>query len=211
MKLSYCFIILLWFPFGVFSYQEVLENNISTHEVIARLIIDREPHRNTMPICYNYGCKTKNTIQINNNTIQSLQLIFSKNSNAENERLDIANAIAFLETITAKQTPTYNDRGKNYNDNYPGKMDCIDEAANTTHYLHLIEELDLLKWHKVQPPVYRSPWLMGQHWSAQIKDLTTKQYFAVDSWHKDNGLPPVIQAIENWKTRDSRYQEPVRE
>lgn len=211
MKLGYCFIYILLLPLKVFSYQELLENHISTHEIIARLIIDSEPHTSTVPICYNYGCKTKNTVQISNDTIQSLQLMFTKISSPQSERLEIARAIAFLETIAAKQTPTYNDRGKNYNDKYPGRMDCIDEAANTTHYLHLIEQLELLKWHKVQPPIYRSPWLMGQHWSAQIKDLSTENYFAVDSWHKDNGLPPVIQAIENWKTRDSRYQEPVRE
>jgi len=75
-------------------------------------------------------------ISIQNN-IESLKNIFKQyNTSSQGERFAIAQSIAQLEKIAASQTPVYNDKAKNYNDNnLPGRMDCIDSTINTTHYL----------------------------------------------------------------------------
>jgi len=197
------FIILL-IPMHSYANEDFLSPVISSHEKIARLLEIKNPDQSSVFICYNYSCKTKRIIHINAENIASLNTIFKQlNTSGHGERHAIAQSIALLENIAATQSPVYNDKAKNYNDNHlPGSMDCIDSTVNTTHYLELLNQLGLIIHHELQQPVYRSPYLMGQHWAAQIKNKNSRQSYAVDSWQTDNGLPPVIQDIEKWKTRE---------
>ncbi len=199
----FIFIYSLILPICLLANDEFLKPSVSTHELMAQLLKNRHNKINTIPICYNYSCLKQDSVQISKNDIQQIYFLFKDNINQHSERLAIANSIAFFERLAAQQSPVYNDKGKNYQDNnLPGSMDCIDESFNTTQYLHFIDNLNILKWHSVEYPVYRSPWLMGQHWSARIKVLSTRQFYAVDSWEKDNGNTPIVQLVEQWKVRD---------
>ena len=198
------FIIALLIPILSYANDDFLSPVISSHEKIARLLKNKNQNTSSISICYNYSCKTNSIIHINTENIASLNTIFKQlNISGHGERLAIAQAIALLENIAATQSPVYNDKAKNYNDNYlPGSMDCIDSTVNTTHYLELLNQLGLIVRHELQQPVYRSPNLMGQHWAAQIKDKNSRQSFAVDSWQTDNGQRPIIQDIEKWQVRE---------
>jgi len=143
-------------------------------------------------------------ISIQNN-IESLKNIFKQyNTSSQGERFAIAQSIAQLEKIAASQTPVYNDKAKNYNDNnLPGRMDCIDSTINTTHYLEFLNQLGLINRHELQQPIYRSPYLMGQHWAAQIKKKNSEDNYAVDSWQTDIGQTPEIQKRAYWIKRNA--------
>jgi hypothetical protein len=201
-------LIFLIIPIFSYSSDDFLSPITSTHEKIEQLLSTSTISQNIISICYNYSCKTQYNVSISQDDIQRIKSLFAQslvgNIGEEKERYTIAKAIAVLEKITARQTPTYNDKAKNYNDNgLPGRMDCIDSTVNTTDYLQFINNLGLLQYHQLQKPIYRSPFIMGQHWAAQIRDKTNGQYYAVDSWQTDNGQPPVIQNIESWKVREA--------
>ncbi len=209
ITINHCFLMLwlsLMFSYAQISYasDDFLTPITGTHEKISQLLQYKLPNKHSISICFNYGCKTQHRILISSEHVQSITTIFETfNQTQYGERLAIARSIALLERVAATQTPVYNDKAKNINDkDLPGRMDCIDSTVNTTHYLEFIENLGLINRHKLQKPIYRSPYLMGQHWAAQIQDQSNGQSYAVDSWQTDNGQLPVIQHIENWKTRE---------
>ena len=155
-------------------------------------------------ICFNYGCRQHQNIRVTLHDIKQVKAVFYQSqSGLMTERQSIADAIAYLENIAGQQSPVHNDRAKNINDKGQGRMDCIDSAVNTTNYLRFISQLGLLRQHKLVKPVYRSPYMMGQHWSAQIEEIASGKRYAVDSWASDNGQRPLIQPVSNWKIRDS--------
>lgn len=202
--LQMLFFIIVFFPVHLLANGDFFSPSISTRELLEQLLSDRVNKEQTIPICYNYSCRKKDSIQVSADDIKQIHIIFKSNSNSYIERQAIAESIALFEIIASKQSPVYNDKGKNHQDNnLPGKMDCIDEAFNATHYLQFIDKLGLLKWHSIEAPVYRSPWFMGQHWAAQVREKQTGQFFAVDSWEKDHAFPAVIQKVEQWKVRDT--------
>lgn len=121
---------------------------------------------------------------------------------AEQEREQIKQAIALLETFTGQQTLTHLDKAMN-NMSYgsKGQMDCIDEATNTTVYLRLIDKAGLLKWHQQASRTSRGL-LSGNapHNTATITETASGQRFAVDSWFEDNGQQPYIVPLDDWKS-----------
>ncbi len=206
--LALCLVLIFSYNGISYASDEFLAPIHSSHEKIEQQLNYNLPNKHSILICFNYGCKTQRRILINSEQRQSLSSIFELfNRTQYGERLAIARSIALLEQIAATQTPVYNDKARNINDNnLPGRMDCIDSTINTTHYLEFINNLGLINRHRLQKPVYRSPYLMGQHWAAQIQDQNSGQSYAVDSWQSNNGQRPVIQDIENWKTRKPARQ-----
>ena len=117
------------------------------------------------------------------------------------EKQAIRQAIAMMETFSGEIAGTSLDKGGNY----PGydiikQLDCIDESTNTFQYLSALEELNLLKWHKVEPKKRRIRWFFT-HWTAVVSENSSNQKFAIDSWYRDNGQPPYIQLLQDWQVK----------
>jgi hypothetical protein len=199
------FLVLLLTPVFSSADEDFLSPVIPTHKIINKLLKEPAPNKHSISICYNYSCKTRRSIAFSEDDIQSIKAVFKQFDRSQSdERFAIARAIALFEKVAASQSPVYNDKAKNYNDNgLSGRMDCIDATVNTTRYLNFINNLGLIDRHQLQPPIYRSPYIMGQHWAAQIKDLSDGQSYAVDSWQSDIGQPPIIQKVNLWKTREA--------
>ena len=102
-----------------------------------------------------------------------------------------------MEKFSGEIAGTYRDVGGNIADEYIGQHDCIDESTNTFQYLAALEELNLLKSHRVIPKQRRIVWL-GTHWTAAIAEIDTGNEFAVDSWYHDNGELPMIAPLTDW-------------
>jgi len=150
--------------------------------------------------CYDFGCKTTQELHYsaaNWDEIKALFVPASVDSDAEKQA--IRRAIATMERISGELSGTFRDKGGNY----PGsdiirQMDCIDESTNTFQYLAALEELNLLKWHRVDPKQRRIVWFFT-HWTATITEVNSGERFAVDSWYRDNGELPYIQPLADWK------------
>lgn len=117
------------------------------------------------------------------------------------EREQIRSAVASLETEVGNITGTWRDLGENVaGAGLPGQLDCISESRNTTTYLNLLEADRLLKWHTVEDRAVRTL-IIFSHWSAVIKERGNGKRYVVDSWFLDNGEPPYIQTLTDWKSR----------
>lgn len=158
-----------------------------------------------LDVCYNFGCKDNSTIQLTERDLNLLLGIFRNRVGAEDERAGIRHAIALMEQIAGRQLPTINDVGGNYQKGMVenGQMDCIDESTNTTAYLTFFQQQGLLRWHVVEERAFRAPFLLDQHWSAQIRERDSGRRYVVDSWLYANGAPPLIQSLVDWRKKRS--------
>jgi len=151
-------------------------------------------------ICYNYDCAVTAMVNLRVNELRAARRLLLRAADAAEEREAISLVIALFETVAGQQTPTWADKGRNVNDDgVDGRMDCIDESANATSYLRLLESNGWLKYHRVLDPVKRAPLLVNDHWAARIVEKKTGQEFAVDSWFLDNGQPAFLVPLEEWR------------
>ena len=149
--------------------------------------------------CYDFGCKSTQEIHFSEQHWREVEAIFNRaDLDPGQERQAIRHAVALMERISGELAGTHLDKAGNY----PGydlamQMDCIDESTNTFQYLLALEELKLLKWHRVDQKQRRIIWL-ATHWTATITEIDTNASFAVDSWYRDNGEMPYIQPLADW-------------
>jgi hypothetical protein len=152
--------------------------------------------------CTNFGCKHQAEVALSDEQWQQLQRLFAAHPpSPEQERQRIGEAIAWIETWVGSNTGTSADRAGNAAAGEPGQLDCIAESLNTTAYLQLLAQQGWLRWHQVGERVKRSPLIFDVHWTAVIVENASGQAFAVDSWFFDNGRPPYIQPLEDWKRK----------
>lgn len=158
------------------------------------------------PHCHGYGCVETTYVALDDNTLDELEDIFTPPSkSAEQERERIATAIGLLETVVGKATGTEEDIGGTFDKTGPLQLDCADESMNTTVYLMLMNDLELLEYHIVRTPRARFPVLRGSYWphqSAMIEEIETGEIYAVDSWFYDNGEKATIAPFREWKNNE---------
>lgn len=156
---------------------------------------------NAVPLCYGHGCEVQTSFQVTARQWDHIKNLFSPTAKEPAfEREQIRHAVALLEDIAGRQTPTHRDRGGNpwFTQSTPGAMDCVDESINTMTYLTIFKQKNLLRWHEVLSRVYRAPHVFDLHYAARIRDISTGQQYVVDSWFLDNGEKPYIQKLNDW-------------
>ena len=149
--------------------------------------------------CYDFGCKTTRVLRFETAQWDQIRALFESGMvDSAAEKQAIRQAVAMMEGFSGELTDTRHDKGGNYpGSDIPGQMDCIDESTNTYQYLSALQELDLMKWHRVDLKQRRIVWF-ATHWTATIREIDSSQRFAVDSWYRDNGEMPYIQPIADW-------------
>lgn len=159
------------------------------------------PTPNNYSICHGHTCSKIAFIQLSKPQWSTVQALFSPVAdNAPQERKQIKLAIAILEKMTGEQAGTYKDRAKNYVvKGLNGQLDCIDEATNTTVYLRMLSEANLLVFHQQASRTSRGG-LFSPHNTATITDIGSHTRYAVDSWFDNNGEPPAIIPLALWKS-----------
>jgi len=123
-------------------------------------------------------------------------------TSAERERRLIALAIGEMEKIVGVKTDTATDLAGTFgNSNYPGQLDCNDEAINSTTYMRLMQQNGLIRLHAVEDMRTRNFFFSGwPHSTAVIREKANGERYAVDSWFYDNGFPATIVPFAQWKS-----------
>jgi hypothetical protein len=152
--------------------------------------------------CYDFGCKTTQELHFEPADWAEIRAIFDHGIvDSASERQAIRRAVALMEYISGELSGTHLDKGGNYSGyDLPRQMDCIDESTNTFQYLLALQQLDLLKWHRVHEKQRRIVWF-ATHWTASISEIDSDQVYAVDSWYRDNGEMPYIQPLDDWRRK----------
>lgn len=150
-------------------------------------------------VCTDYHCDQGDVVTLTASEWQKVGALFAPAASAAQERENIRQAIALLESTIGAITGTWRDLGGNVaGAGKPGQLDCISESKNTTTYLKLLFNSGLLKHHDIEVRQVRRPLILNVHWSAVIRERRTGRRFAVDSWFLDNGQPPLVQPLEDW-------------
>lgn len=166
------------------------------------IITDPSPAR--FSVCSEHTCRRVTVVGLQPEQWQRERRLFLPPPlDAVQERERIAQAIALMEAMVGPLTGTEQDKGRNFQGvGIEGQMDCIDESTNTTTYLTMLLKDGLLKWHSVEDRATRGFFIFGwPHTTAVIRDTVTGQLYAVDSWFLDNGQPPYIQKLEDWRDK----------
>ena len=161
-----------------------------------------QPTLDNFPVCRSYGCAKIDMQSLSKKDISNIKNIFKTNNNTEKEIQSIKKYIAFMEREIGARTGTSEDVGGTYTRLGPWQQDCVDESTNTTTYLILADQLNLLKFHDVLALTSRAPILsgrLGPHRTAVIQNKDTGEKFAVDSWFHDNGIEPEIVPLDDWR------------
>ncbi len=177
-----------------------------------------------IPVCYDFACKRISVVDLPVAEWREIEAWFSVAApTPAQERQQIKQAIGWMEVLIGRHTPTYKDLPFNlpagqedFSALFPGQLDCIDEAVNTTTYLRLLEREDLLRHHTVIGQAYRKSFF-DQHWAGQIREIVSGKRYVVDSWFQPNGYLPIIQSSADWGNirplsalvDNSRRDEPV--
>ena len=152
--------------------------------------------------CFDFGCTTTRELHFEAADWDAVRAVFDEGVvDAASEKQAIRRAVALMESITGELSGTHLDKGGNYpGSDIPRQMDCIDESTNTYQYLNALEELELLRWHRVDHKYRRIVWF-ATHWTASIREIESQQVFAVDSWYRDNGELPYLQPLADWQRK----------
>ena len=168
----------------------------------------KQPHGNTVHVCSAYGCRKKSPFTFTHADMARLSEIMQEGQDSPAaERKALKSAIAWIETRVGPETGTAHDRASldfaGAGD--PGQMDCVDEATNTTSYLTVLAAHGLLRHHAVLSPMAKSALFLGRwtHYFAVIRETSSSQKWAVDSFMYANGKPPIIMEAEKWYIRTS--------
>jgi hypothetical protein len=150
-------------------------------------------------ICYHYGCTKRAGVHLSDAQLKRVQAEFAEVQDAAAEREAIARAVAVMYATAAEQTPIWQDRGLNIDDDeVDGRMDCIDHSTNTTMWLRVVHEQGWLKYHDVGPRARRGRFIF-EHWSARVVERGTQDEFAIDTWFLDPGQPATIFPLDVWQ------------
>ncbi|KLN62538.1 hypothetical protein WH96_03410 [Kiloniella spongiae] len=152
--------------------------------------------------CHGYGCSSRLSLTMSETDKRGLIQAFGVAQTAQQERAAMAKAVAYMEQMNAPKAGTENDIGGTFTGyGQPGQLDCEDESANTTTTLIFLQELGLIKHHKLRSQVTRGFFIGGwPHTSAAVVEASTGKSFAIDSWFEKNGVKPHIVPYEMWSS-----------
>lgn len=153
-------------------------------------------------LCHGFSCSEKTYVALKETQWNKVAAVFKPAAKTpEQERKQIENAIAVMETEVIKTTGLKPDHGEaNTFEPDQAQMDCIDEAINTTHYIEFFEQAGFLKHHDPAPPIHRGFFIDGQwpHNSGAVKEKDGGEIYAIDSYYFDAGKPAVAVPLDVW-------------
>lgn len=188
------------------TFGGLLAFSFNTHAALSDItqIYQQTPAVHGFNVCVGGGCAEVKNVSLTDAEWRIVTDIFTHagQTNAEQERGLIALAVGAMEKIVGDETDTATDRAGTFgNSNYPGQLDCNDEAINSTTYMRLMRQNRLIKLHEVEDMRTRNFFFSGwPHSTAVIHEVATGNRFAVDSWFYDNGFPATVVPFSEWKS-----------
>ena len=161
----------------------------------------------SLRLCFNWSCATRQRMTFTaaqmGQVVRQMQLCPSDGLHERLQRMRIG--IWQMEALAQIHQPLLaNDEGINHHEEgRPGRMDCIDNASNTTTYLQVLSDLGWLPGWTIAEPQVRDQFWFSVHWSAVVVDArapaSSREPWVVDSWFRSNGNLPFVMPLADWK------------
>lgn len=153
--------------------------------------------------CYSHNCRETVLVHLSDDEWDRIRGIFVPQPvSAQEERELIRKSVSTFELIVGKHTGTDVDKGGTFSGIFRHKqLDCIDEAVNTGTYLSMMHREGLIVYHSLGQIAQRGYLVNGQwHVAPALLERNSGKAYVVDSWFLDNGKPPFIISLEEWKS-----------
>ncbi len=154
--------------------------------------------------CHGYGCVRRKAISVDGAWISRAgALLRAGGGSPEAERRALAQVVG---TYTAYVSASLGGKpdvpgSPPQMSNVHGQMDCLDETANTTSLLLVLQDRGLLTYHRVEQPESRGFFFDGRypHFTATIVEKGSGRGWAVDPWKRAPGERPEILPLNQWR------------
>lgn len=162
------------------------------------------PSSTRIVACHGYGCSRRTALIVDSSLLsQASGLLKSRQASPEAERTAIREVVRSYTAYLSRQVGGKPDLPGSppQMSGVHGQMDCIDETANTTSLLLVLQEQGLLVHHQVERPQTRGFFFDGRypHTTAIIAEKKTGREWAVDPWRKAPGQRPDILPLAVWR------------
>jgi hypothetical protein len=166
----------------------------------------------TQRVCYNWSCASRQHLTFTASDMEEVarQMALCSGSGLHDRLQRVRIGIWQMESLAQKYQPLLNnDQAINDRDQaYQGRMDCIDNASNTTSFLHVLRDLELIPGWSIAPQKVRRMFSMDVHWTAVLIDTRDAEPWAVDSWYRANGNLPFVMPLAAWKRERIPWEPP---
>jgi hypothetical protein len=163
----------------------------------------RFPSADRLTFCHGYDCLFRATVRMTDDDLAELKAIFApRAATAAGEREAINLAVSWFEKRAQPLLGGAPDvRGSDYaHSGLPGQTDCLDEATNSTTILVYLQEVGLLRHHRVIRPTSRGGLLVTlAHATAVFVDRDGTSW-VVDSWMRDMGDVNDVMPLSEWES-----------
>jgi hypothetical protein len=155
-------------------------------------------------VCHGFGCRDRTEIAFSDaDRARMAQILGAGKASPAAERQAIAVAVQWFDRRIGPEAGTVHHRARAGHENMTNvsaQFDCIDASRNTTTLLAVLEDLHLLKYHRVEETVARGALIDGRwpHATAVVTDRTTQKKWAVDSWTHAYGEKPDVKPLDIW-------------
>lgn len=158
----------------------------------------------TQRVCFNWSCTSRQrlTLTAADMTEVARQMALCSGDGLHDRLQRLRIGIWQMEALAEKYEPLLaNDEAVNDRDQMlEGRMDCIDNASNTTTYLHVLSDLGLLPGWTLGAPRVRHRFSDLVHWTAVVTDSRDDDSWSVDTWLRPNGHLPFVMPLGDWKS-----------
>lgn len=154
--------------------------------------------------CHGYGCARRTALVVDPSLLSLAGGLLRKGQTSpEGERAALREIVRSYTAYLSRQVGGKPDLPGSppHMSGVHGQMDCLDETANTTSLLLVLEERGLLVHHQVERPQTRGFFFDGRypHTTAIIAEKRTGSEWAVDPWRKAPGQQPDILPLAIWR------------
>ncbi len=166
--------------------------------------VDRTSDWEAFQYCGGWGCSDPHEAGFTpDEWAQVIAVMAPPARSAEAERANIGHAIGVMESVIGGKTGYDRDRaGTGSGIFQPGQLDCYSEAANSSTFIHLLNNAELLHFHEPADPIMRGQatsrsWRQT-HATAALTERESGTLYAMDSWFFRNGHQAVSVEAEIW-------------
>lgn len=154
--------------------------------------------------CHGYGCSRRTVLDVEAEWLNRAgSILKAARQSPEAERRALGDVVKLYTAQLADRFGGKPDvpRSPPQMSGEQGQMDCVDETANTTSLLLVLQEYGLLAHHEVERPQSRGLFIDGRypHVTAIIAEKKTGAEWAVDPWAKAPGQKPEILPLSQWR------------
>ncbi|HEY4774784.1 MAG TPA: hypothetical protein VIH40_08185 [Xanthobacteraceae bacterium] len=189
---------------GFLAQAAPLDRAAAGHEIAAQFqeLSLPVPTVRRVIVCHGFACKYRTLIHFGAGDHAALQrLMAPPAASPERERAAVAKAVAWFGRRIAPEAGTAGAKARAgpLSSGDPSQFDCVEAALNTTSLLLMLEDLRLLRHHRVEPTASRwRPLDLEVHTTAVLSEARSGRKWAFDAWVRNSGEVPDVRPLDDW-------------